>query len=342
MAVDKLTPNDSRFQHRYAEIGGHRWHYLDAAPPGGGQTKGTVVLVHGWPDLSLAWRYQIPMLLSLGLRCIAIDCMGYGETGTSPDLNDFTFKTHADAIAGIARAIGAPRIILGGHDWGGMVVYRTAQWHPQLVSHVFSVATPYMGVLSGEFVGVEALVRGPLPQFGYQLQLGSAEQVVEGVVQGEGRLRKFLSGVYGGKARSGRLVLAPETGVDLRVIEEDEVGMTPLLDREELDYYVAQFGKAGLNGPCNWYRTRRANWEDDNRMPAESREGVKQPTLFIQALHDAILVPAMSKGMEERIPNLTRGEVRAGHWALWQTPQETNDVIKGWFEGVVFGGKSKM
>lgn len=52
--------------------------YLDARPKG--ESKGTVVLVHGFPDISLAWRYQVPMLLDLGMRCIAIDCMGYGET----------------------------------------------------------------------------------------------------------------------------------------------------------------------------------------------------------------------------------------------------------------------
>lgn len=52
--------------------------YLDAVPQG--HQRGVVFLVHGFPDISLAWRYQIPMLLGLGMRCIAIDCMGYGET----------------------------------------------------------------------------------------------------------------------------------------------------------------------------------------------------------------------------------------------------------------------
>lgn len=52
--------------------------YLDAQPKG--EKRGTVVLIHGYPDVSLAWRYQIPMLQDLGMRCIAIDCMGYGGT----------------------------------------------------------------------------------------------------------------------------------------------------------------------------------------------------------------------------------------------------------------------
>ena len=77
-------------------------------------------------------------------------------------------------------------------------------------------------------------------------------------------------------------------------------------------------------------------------MPAEQRKGIKQPTLFIQALKDNILTPDLSRSMDEHIPNLTRGEVPSNHWALWQTPQETNDIIKRWMEGVVFGEKSKL
>lgn len=50
----------------------------------------------------------------------------------------------------------------------------------------------------------------------------------------------------------------------------------------------------------------------------------------------------MARGMERYIPNLTRGEVKAGHWALWHTPKETNEIIRRWIEGVVFGGKSKL
>lgn len=46
--------------------------------------------------------------------------------------------------------------------------------------------------------------------------------------------------------------------------------------------------------------------------------------------------------MEKAIPNLTRGEVPAGHWALWQTPTQVNAILKDWIQGVVLGGKSKL
>jgi soluble epoxide hydrolase / lipid-phosphate phosphatase len=90
------------------------------------------------------------------------------------------------------------------------------------------------------------------------------------------------------------------------------------------------------------YRTRRANYEAEQTLPESDKTILRQPVLFIQALGDSILKPEMSKNMEKTIPNLTRGEVPSSHWALWHTPQQTNELIKNWIEGVVLGGKSKL
>ncbi len=100
--------------------------------------------------------------------------------------------------------------------------------------------------------------------------------------------------------------------------------------------------KTGMEGPCNWYRIRKINWEDDLNLPADQKNGVQQPTLFIQAMKDNVLTPDLAKGMDKAIPHLTRGEVLASHWALWQTPQEVNDILRRWVEKVVLGGESKL
>ena len=200
-----------------------------------------------------------------------------------------------------------------------------------------------------------------MPQFGYQLQFGSPDRKVEKVVAGEAKIRKWLTGMYGGKPKSGKVLMNPKKGIDLSLVEEDEFEMTPLLNQEvgvsivichsisvlandlqELDYYVAQFTKSGLEGPCNWYRTREVNFEDEKALPADQRQGVKQPSLFVFAEKDSVLSEDLTKGMDKAIPNLTKGRVPATHWALWHTPVETNDIIKRWFEGVVLGGKSKL
>nr|POE62252.1 isoform 2 of bifunctional epoxide hydrolase 2 [Quercus suber] len=331
LSVDKITPNDKRVTHGYTDVKGVRWRH---------PTRNC--LPRPWlagPLLGLA----LPDPDAAESRFAMHRDRLHG--GVSPNLSDYTLKAHADGIAGIAKAIGARQIILGGHDWGGMVVYRTAQWHPHLVSHVFSVATPYMEPQT-EYLDPAAVI-ARLPNFGYQLQLGSEEHVVETALREESALRKFLQGVYGGKVESGKPIMTAEEGIRLDVVANDAetVGPSPLLSDEELEFYLAAYQKTSMLGPCNWYRTRKLNHEEDLQLPDSARSGsrqITQPTLFIQALLDIVLLPKMSIGMEDKIPNLTRGEVHASHWALTHTPHETNEQIRQWIEGVVLGGKSKL
>ena len=64
-AVDKLTPSDSRVQHRTYTVpaSNHTYHYLLAEPPAGTTVTGTALLIHGFPDLALGWRYRMSPLL---------------------------------------------------------------------------------------------------------------------------------------------------------------------------------------------------------------------------------------------------------------------------------------
>lgn len=111
---------------------------------------------------------------------------------------------------------------------GGFVVWRAAQWYPDLVSHVFSVCSkPTITLLNPtttikrplapytapqkDFFSTEDLVKGPLPQFAYQLHLASGE--VEKSVKDEQSIRQFLKGMYGARGPNGELAFDPEKGV---------------------------------------------------------------------------------------------------------------------------------
>jgi len=104
-----------------------------------------------------------------------------------------------------------------------MIVYRVAQWYPELVSHIFAVCTPYQKP-SDIFISTEDLVRGPLPQFGYQLHLASGE--VESAITSREDISQFLNGMYGGKVPDRKYFLSPTKGVDLSLI--GKVGKSPL------------------------------------------------------------------------------------------------------------------
>src|SRR5262249_61000854 len=54
----------------------HTTFYLAAGPEDGP----LVIFVHGWPELSISWRHQLPTLAALGFRVLAPDMRGYGRS----------------------------------------------------------------------------------------------------------------------------------------------------------------------------------------------------------------------------------------------------------------------
>ena len=64
--------------------------------------------------------------------------------------------------------------------------------------------------------------------------------------------------------------------------------------------------------------------------------------MFIGGSKDAALPPALANGMEKSFRSLTKGEVNAGHWALWEKPAEVNQYIKEFLFGQVGLAKASL
>jgi pimeloyl-ACP methyl ester carboxylesterase len=342
MAADKINVwGDPRVQLRSAHLRGRTYGFLYAPVP---NPKATVILIHGFPDISSGWRYQIPMFLSMGYTVIAPDCMGYGRTDAPIPLRDYGYKRIADDLAELASQLGIGSFILGGHDWGGAIVYRVAQYYPKLVSHVFSICTPFF-TPSVDYEPLHLLVEKRLPNFRYQEHFASGEIEERCVSQDE--IKGFLNGLFGAKTKEGKAAFDAEGRVNLDLL--GKLQKTPLLSEEELEFYAREYARHGLRGPLNWYRNREVNWQDEwigwfeNGTKRGQGPRIEQETLFVLATWDQALKPFMAAKMGERIPRLTRKEVKGGHWILWQKSRECNEVLKEWFEEKVEGkAKSKL
>lgn len=324
MPVDKLKPNDPRVQSLTASVRGKTYHYLHGKPTG--TQRGTILLVHGWPDLSFGWRYQVPYLLSLGLQVIVPDQIGYGGTDAPQDLAAYSLKSVSDDLAALARQIIDPeeKIFLGGHDWGGMLVWRFAQWHPDLIRGVFSICTPYAPV-SPVFVDIPQLVER-LPNFRYQAQLAGPD-VEREIGSDPAKLRAMLAGLYGARGPAGEKAFSTDVGVLFENL--DKMGKSPLLNDEEVDFYVKQYARNGIRGPLNWYRTRKINYEEELVLLKDGQQPkVKPPAMIVTASKDDALPPRMAEGMEVFFESLKKGAVEGTHWALWEPcAAETNEHI---------------
>jgi hypothetical protein len=90
-----------------------------------------------------------------------------------------------------------------------VVVWRVVLWHPELVSHLFAVCTPYNGPSKQNFPLEAVVVR--VPYFGYQLQLRGPD--VEERIKSKVEIRQFLNAAYGGKTEQGEEGFSVTEGV---------------------------------------------------------------------------------------------------------------------------------
>ncbi|KYK60009.1 epoxide hydrolase [Drechmeria coniospora] len=335
MDTRKLVPNDPRVKYTKASVNG-RVYQLTVGEPQAMAAIETVMLIHGFPDSSFGWRCQVPYLMSMGFRVVVPDMLGYSGTDRPEDLHQFSLKSLSADIKELARHfVGDGQIILGGHDWGGALVWRVALWHPELLKAVFSICTPFVAPSPSWIALEDVIAMGKYSNFGYQLQLKGPE--VENAIQGAGKLRQFLNGMFGGVGSNGEFAFTPEKGVQLDSLPK--LKRSRLLSDEELDHYVEQYMKQDapqLRGPLNWYRTRKINWEDEMLL-ADSHVSLEMPTLFIAAKKDSVLLPSLSVGMERHMPKLTRAEVNGSHWALTGASEEVNEHIGKWLNGLLGG-----
>lgn len=97
--------------------------------------------------------------------------------------------------------------------------------HPELVTHLFSVCTPYTPPTE-EYLSNEELTTKYLPQFGYQIQLASGE--VEKHINDEQSIRQFLRSTYGARTPSGEVAFEPYKGLNFERLHS--VGESKILN----------------------------------------------------------------------------------------------------------------
>ncbi|CAK7567503.1 MAG: hypothetical protein SEPTF4163_005468 [Sporothrix epigloea] len=345
--ASKLAPNDSRVTHHMALIRDKTYHYIVASPPAGQPTTGTIVLLHGFPDLGFGWRYQLPMLAEeLGLRVIVPDMLGYGQTDAPASPENYAYKSvcadlvelvdHVGVVGG-GQAGSGNRFFVGGHDWGGAVAWRMALWHSARLRGVFSVCTPYFAPSKQKSYLSLADTAKMLPNFGYQQQL-AGDELWQFVDAEPVRMRQFLQIVYGGMAalsddevaaKASPYLCDTTNGVNLDRLASAKP--TSLLSPEELDYYAIEFARHGLQGPTNWYRTQKYNFDDEREIVCsddKARQQIRVPSLMLSATSDTALPPILTDRMDRYFSTLTKVQIPGGHWVLWESSGAVNEQIK--------------
>ncbi|KAL4938562.1 hypothetical protein BDV06DRAFT_231693 [Aspergillus oleicola] len=344
MTIDALIPGDPRVERKFISVEEDiTYHYMLAKP--NGEPKAAVLLLHGWPDLAMGWRYQVPYLLSLNLKVIVPDMLGYGQTSSPTDIEKYSLKRMSGHLAQLIRAETdseeQEQVLLGGHDWGAYLAYRLAMYYPNLIRGIFTFCIPFYPpepVASS----LEGVVRGN-SRLRYMLQLASpdAEEIVS---RSPGHLAGFLRSLFGGVTSEGK----PGFEIGVGVLEDrvEWVKESPLVGRDMMDLYVQEYTRNGINGPMNWYRTRDINAAEEVflALAASQSQGQEQsafelpmPAMIVMAGRDEALPPSLLDGQERHFPKglLKKVIPESSHWVLIQCPEEVNQFIKEFVEGVL-------
>ena len=79
--------------------------------------------LHGFPEASISWRHQLPLLARLGYRAWAPNQRGYGRTSRPRNVADYRTELLVADVAALIDASGAESVTLIGHDWGAAIAW---------------------------------------------------------------------------------------------------------------------------------------------------------------------------------------------------------------------------
>jgi soluble epoxide hydrolase / lipid-phosphate phosphatase len=319
--------------------GDHRSFYLECGPIDGP----AVVLIHGWPELSLSWRHVMPRLAGLGFRAIAPDMRGYGRSSVYPDHADYRQERVVADMIGLADALGILRAVWVGHDWGTATAWNIAAHHGDRCHAVANLCVPYRTIELGlehlvTLVDRDVYPAGKYPdgQWAYMrfyherfdraravfdaspyravkalFRRGNPEQLG----RPSGHVSVFANnGWFGGG----------DTPPDLH--RDDAV-----LSEEELCIYAESLSRNGFFGPDSYYMNDDANRDYCLRAPDGGR--LAMPVLFVAGRYDITCESVSSRladPMRALCDDLTFEVVDSGHWMAQEKPTELSGVLVRW------------
>jgi proline iminopeptidase len=104
---------------------------------GGPQPGNVLIAVHGGPGMSSDYMVGLEKLAGAELAVVTYDQRGTGRSTNPPqEASSYALLKYVTDLEAVREAVGAEKVHLFGHSWGGLVALRYASVHPQRVSSI--------------------------------------------------------------------------------------------------------------------------------------------------------------------------------------------------------------
>jgi pimeloyl-ACP methyl ester carboxylesterase len=319
-------------RHTMVETNGIRLHVTEQG------TGPVVLLLHGFPETSHAWRHQLSALAAAGYRAVAPDLRGYGQSDCPPDASQYTTLDVVADLVGLLDAIGAPQAVVVGSDWGATVAWQAAQIRPDRFRAVVGMGVPLMA-------RAPMLPSRLFPQnadawfYTHYFSHPSAQAELDADIASS--LRKIYFGASGDVGPRDDTTPNPFGMVSRQrgylAALPDPVALPDWLTVADVDVFVQAFARSGFQGGLHYYRNLDRNWA---LQGAFSGMPISVPALFLAGERDTgLAMPGMQEiiaGMAQLAPDLRGSHVIAqvGHWLPQEAPEQVNGYLVGFLDGL--------
>lgn len=279
-----------------------RANQLDFTVATAGSGDQLILCLHGFPESAISWRHQMASLAHAGYRVWAPDLRGYGGTTRPDGLDAYRLEALLDDVAALIDLSKARRIILVGHDWGGVIAWYYAMHRPKQVASLI-------------------ILNGPHPAC-FEREIRHWRQL----------RRSWYMAAF-------QIPWLPETllaagGAHLigAIFEHMRVSSDSLPNDIVRRYRQQACEPGALTAMLNYYRAAiRGGGASRQRLLGYPTIAI--PTLVIWGLHDQALTRHNLDGLDKLVTNLTVvGLEKSGHFVHQDEPRRVTDEILGWLQ----------
>ncbi|PJG47384.1 hypothetical protein CAF53_03360 [Sphingobium sp. LB126] len=292
-------------------------HILEAGEAPG--LAGTILLLHGFPELAFCWRRIMPLLAERGYHVIAPDQRGYGRTTPRPVSYDdavepYSILNLAGDMVALLGALGLNAVdAVIGHDFGSLVAGTCALVRPDLFHKLALLGTPFAGAptlttplgtpLANDPIHAALLALAP-PRRHYLLYYAGPEANDDMWKCPQG-VSDMLRGYYHHKSAdwpnnhphplggwsaeqlarmpSYYIMPANQTMAEIAAAHmpsKGEVARCTWLSEADLEIVAGEFARTGFQGGMQWYRSA-VRGDMARGLGLFAGRQVQCPTLFV-------------------------------------------------------------
>ena len=262
------------------------------------------LFLHGFPEHSFSWRYQLPLFARMGYTAWAPNMRGYGKSSSPLKVKDYAIELLMDDVAGLIDASGKQSVTLIAHDWGAVIAWYFAMRKIRPLEKLIIMNVPHPAVFNEKIKTLPEQRKKSWYVYFFQIpwlpEAWSKRNSAQGIA---------------------------DTFYNMAVDKSrfpDEV----------LDVYRKNALRPnGLKCMINYYRALVRGGGALRQMKL-GFPAIEIPTLMIWGEEDAALAKETTYGTEKHVKDFTiRYLPNVSHWVQQEAPETVNAMISAWLDG---------